>query len=181
MKIKIGGTTLELVQGDIVEQEVDAIVNAANNYLWMGSGVAGLIKMAGGESIELEATSQGPIAVGSAVVTGAGDLPCKYVIHAAGMGQDLATDAAKIGQATESALVLAMEKRLSSVAFPALGSGVGGFSIQSTANIMIETVMNFLLEKVDSGSAGLNLIRFVLFDDISFKAFRDEVSRRFSA
>ena len=84
---------LEVVEGDITALEVDAIANAANNHLWMGAGVAGAIKGAGGEEIEREAVAKGPIEIGDAVATGAGSLPAKHVIHGAVMGQDLRTDA----------------------------------------------------------------------------------------
>src|SRR6266516_7915934 len=97
---QIEGTTLEVVQGDITEWAVEAIVNAANNHLWMGAGVAGAIKRKGGPEIEAEAVRQGPIPVGEAVVTGGGALKARYVIHAAAMGQDLTTSADLIHQAT---------------------------------------------------------------------------------
>ena len=84
---RIGATTLEVMQGDITTCAVDAVVNAANNHLWMGAGVAGAIKRQGGQAIEDEAVRQGPIPVGAAIVTGSGLLKARYVIHAAAMGQ----------------------------------------------------------------------------------------------
>ena len=96
MEKKMGRLLIRLLQGDIAEAETDAIVNAANNQLWMGAGVAGAIKRKGGAEIEKEAVAKGPILVGEAVATGAGNLPARYVIHAAVMGQDLKTDEAKI-------------------------------------------------------------------------------------
>ena len=119
-------TRIEVVQGDITKQEVDAIVNAANNHLWMGAGVAGAIVRRGGRGIENEAVRQGPINVSQAVVTGGGTLPAKHVIHAAVMGQNLQTDGDTIRQTTINALKLAEKQALRSVAFPALGTGVGG-------------------------------------------------------
>jgi len=89
MEVRVGKARIRVVLGDITEQDTDAIANAANDHLWMGSGVAGAIKSKGGEEIELEAMKQGPIPVGSAVITGAGRLPQRYVIHAAVMGQKL--------------------------------------------------------------------------------------------
>jgi O-acetyl-ADP-ribose deacetylase (regulator of RNase III) len=103
--INVGGASIEVIQGDITLQTVDAIVNAANNHLWMGSGVAGAIKRTGGHQIEQEAVSQGPIDVGDAVITSAGTLHASHVLHAAGMGQDLKTDTAKIAAATRSCRV----------------------------------------------------------------------------
>jgi O-acetyl-ADP-ribose deacetylase (regulator of RNase III) len=98
-----------VIQGDITVQTADAIVNAANNHLWMGSGIAGAIKHTDGDQIEQEAVSQGPIDVDGAIITSAGALPKNYVLHAAGMGQDLKTDTTKVATATRSYLRLAGE------------------------------------------------------------------------
>ena len=106
----------------------DAVVNAANNAFWMGAGVAGALKARGGQEIEAEAMAQGPVEPGECVVTSGGRLPARYVIHAAVMGQDLRTSAALIERATRNSLALA-EARVWSIAFPAFGTGVGGFSI----------------------------------------------------
>jgi O-acetyl-ADP-ribose deacetylase len=129
---------LEVVDGDITELRVDAIANAANNHLWMGSGVAGAIKRAGGDQIEREAVALGPVAVGDAVATGAGRLPARYVIHGAVMGQDLRTDADLIRRTTSSCLTLADELGLESLALPAFGTGVGGFPLDDCARIMVD-------------------------------------------
>ncbi|MEJ5306569.1 MAG: macro domain-containing protein [Ignavibacteria bacterium] len=134
---------IKIIQGDITTAKVDAIVNAANNHLWMGAGVAGAIKRAGGKIIEDEAISKGPIPVGSAIETTAGNLNAKYVIHAAVMGQDLVTNEKYIREATRSVLQLCEKLNLSSVAFPALGTGVGGFPMDECAEIMIGEVLNF--------------------------------------
>jgi O-acetyl-ADP-ribose deacetylase (regulator of RNase III) len=128
---------LEVIDGDITQLQVDAIANAANDHLWMGAGVAGAIKRAGGEEIEREAVAQGPIAVGEAVATGAGRLPARYVIHGAVMGQDLRTDAELVRRTTASCLELADELGLESVAVPAFGTGVGGFPLDECARIMV--------------------------------------------
>src|ERR671935_1667389 len=104
MTRQVEGTSLEVLQGDLTECAVDAIVNAANNHLWMGAGVAGAIKRKGGQVIEAEAVRQGPIPVGEAVVTGGGSLKARYVIHAAAMGQERTTDASLIRQATANSL-----------------------------------------------------------------------------
>lgn len=137
-KIKI-----TIVQGDITTSNAEAIVNAANNHLWMGAGVAGAIKRAGGKIIEDEAVSKGPIPIGSAIETTAGNLKSKYVIHAAVMGQDLVTNETYIRDATRSVLNLCEKLKLKSVAFPALGTGVGGFPMEECAKIMIGEVLNF--------------------------------------
>src|SRR5918912_2206142 len=95
---------LEVREGDITQLEVDAIANAANDHLWMGAGVAGAIKRAGGEEIEREAVAKGPIPTGEAVATGAGSLPARWVIHGAVMGQDLRTNADLVRRTTASCL-----------------------------------------------------------------------------
>ena len=158
---------IRFVQGDIAQQETDAIVNAANNHLWMGAGVAGAIKRAGGREIEAEAVAKGPIAIGEAAVTGAGRLKARYVIHAAVMGQDLRTDAEKIRRSTEAALRRADELGLKSIAFPALGTGVGGFSLEECARVMLDAV-----EAHAAGTTSLEQVAFVLYDASALQAFQ---------
>jgi len=131
---------LDVVDGDITQLEVDAIANAANDRLWMGAGVAGAIRRAGGDEIEDEAVALGPIKVGDAVATGAGRLPARYVIHGAVMGQDLQTNGKLIGRTTLRCLEVADELGLESVALPAFGTGVGGFSLDECARIMVDAV-----------------------------------------
>lgn len=131
---------VEVVEGDIAVLGVEAIANAANNHLWMGSGVAGAIKRAGGEEIEREAVQQGPIEVGEAVATGAGRLRARWVIHGAVMGQDLRTNAELVRQTTESCLRVADELGAESLALPAFGTGVGGFPLEECAQIMVDVV-----------------------------------------
>ncbi len=162
---------VSLCKGDITQVETDAIVNAANNALWMGGGVAGAIKRAGGSEIEDEAIRRGPIRVGEAAVTGAGSLKARYVIHAAVMATDLATDAEKIKAATKSSLLRADELGLGSIAFPALGTGVGGFPYSKAAQIMIDTVREHL-----AGDSSLQEVLFVLYDDEAMGAFEEYLS-----
>jgi O-acetyl-ADP-ribose deacetylase (regulator of RNase III) len=157
---------ITLARGDIAQQDADAIVNAANNRLWMGAGVAGAIKRAAGVEIEREAVAKGPIPIGEAVVTGAGRLKARHVIHAAVMGQDLRTDAAKIRQATQNSLRRADELALKSIAFPALGTGVGGFSLEECARIMLDVV-----QKHSAGGTSLERVVFVLYDEPAYQAF----------
>jgi O-acetyl-ADP-ribose deacetylase (regulator of RNase III) len=175
MKIHVNRGEIEVVAGDIALQETVAVVNAANNHLWMGGGVAGAIKRAGGIAIETEAISKGPVEVGDAVVTGAGTLKARYVIHAAVMGQDLHTNETKIRNATRSALNAAGKMGLESVSLPALGTGIGGFSIHHCARVMIEEAVAFL-----SGKTVVTLVRFVLLDEDAVKAFGDELKLQFS-
>ncbi|MGQ9628270.1 MAG: macro domain-containing protein [Anaerolineae bacterium] len=163
---------ITLYKGDITKLETEAIVNAANNALWMGAGVAGAIKRAGGEEIEREAISKGPIPIGEAVVTGAGSLKAKYVIHAAAMGQDLETDEVKIRKATKNSLLRAEELGLKSIAFPALGTGVGGFPYEEAARIMIGAVREHL-----AGETSLEEVVFALYGEEAYRAFEQELKR----
>jgi O-acetyl-ADP-ribose deacetylase (regulator of RNase III) len=128
---------LDVVEGDIAALEVDAIANAANDRLWMGAGVAGALKRAGGEEIEREAVARGPIALGSAIATGAGRLKAEHVLHGAVMGQDLQTNADLVQRTTRSCLELADELGAHSLALPAFGTGVGGFPLDECARIMV--------------------------------------------
>lgn len=176
MKVNIGHAALEIIQGNVAEQDTEAVVNAANNYLWMGSGVAGAIKHKGGEEIEREAMAQAPIEVGGAIITSGGKLKAKFVIHAAAMGQDLHTDANKVKLSTLNSLRLAEAKEIKSISFPAIGTGVGGFSIFQCANVMIIEVISFL-----QNAKHLNLVRFVLYDKTAFDAFNDELKLQFSS
>ena len=134
---------LEVVDGDIAALDVDAVANAANDHLWMGSGVAGALKRAGGEEIEREAVAKGPIERGSAVATTAGRLPPRYVIHGAVMGQDLRTNDDLVRRTTRSCLALADELGCRSLALPAFGTGVGGFPLDDCARIMVEEARGF--------------------------------------
>jgi O-acetyl-ADP-ribose deacetylase (regulator of RNase III) len=176
MKIHVGKGEISVVQGDIAEQETDAIVNAANNQLWMGAGVAGAIKRRGGPAIEQEAMSKGPIEVGSTVTTSAGTLKAKRVVHAAVMGQDLHTDAAVIKKATRSSLAAAEQEGLTSISLPALGTGVGGFSLYHCASLMIEVAIDFMMK-----AEKIRELRFVLFDDEAKDIFEKELKHRFTA
>ncbi len=149
-ELRIGRKCLVLSQGDITECDADAVVNAANNHLWMGAGVAGAIKRKGGASIESEAVAQGPIPVGEAVITGAGFLRARHVIHAAGMGQDLRTSEDDVEACTAASLRRAEENALSSIAFPAIGTGVGGLAAGAVARRMIQVAAAHLKSQTGS-------------------------------
>ena len=166
--LKFGDVEVTLVRGDITEQDVDAIVNAANNHLKMGGGVAGAIRRKGGEEIQKECDRIGPIEIGGAAVTGAGKLKAKYVIHAATMGMDFRTNADIIRRATRSTLKKAVELGIKSVAFPALGCGVGGFPEKECARILIEEVQEHA-----KGETSLREVRLVLFGQKAYEAFRE--------
>lgn len=173
MKVKVGSTTFSIVRGDITEAEVDAIVNAANSGLLMGTGVAGAMKRKGGTVIEEEAVRQGPIEPGEAVLTVAGNLPATHVIHAAALGQDLKANPEWVKAATRSSLALAERHKISSIAFPALGSGVGGVPPEQSADAMVSTV----IEHVRKGNTSLQKVVFVLYQEEAFKAFSDALRR----
>lgn len=166
MNVSVGNKEIQVIQGDITEAATEAIVNAANNHLWMGAGVAGAIKRKGGIEIEKEAVSKGPIKVGEAVITGGGKLKAKYVIHAAAMGQDLRTDSQKVKEATRNSLRLAESHKISSIAFPAIGTGVGGFPVDECAEIMVSEATSFLQK-----SRHLRKVMLVLFDESTMNAF----------
>ncbi len=131
---------LEVVDGDIAALDVDAVANAANDHLWMGAGVAGALKRAGGEEIEREAIAKGPIPIGDAVATGAGRLPARWIVHGAVMGQDLRTNADLVERTTRSVLRVADDLGAESLALPAFGTGVGGFPLDECARLMVGAV-----------------------------------------
>ena len=157
---------LEVEEGDIAALDVDAIANAANDRLWMGAGVAGALKRAGGDEIEREAVAKGPIPLGTAVATGGGRLKSKHVLHGAVMGQDLQTDADLVRRTTRSCLELADELGARSLALPAFGTGVGGFPLGECARIMVDEARGYepqMLERVV----------FAVFGDEARRAFED--------
>jgi len=171
--MKIKNTELKIIKADITELEVDAIVNAANNKLVMGGGVAGAIRKKGGKSIEEEAVKKGPIKIGEAIESGAGNLKAKYVIHAATMGMDFKTDEVKIRQSCANSLKVAEKLKIKSIAFPALGCGVGGFSLIGAAKIMAQEVFKYLREN----KSNLSEIIFCLYNDEAYNAFKKNATR----
>jgi O-acetyl-ADP-ribose deacetylase (regulator of RNase III) len=167
---QFGAITVSVRAGDITEQRVDAVVNAANNCFWMGGGVAGAIKRKAGPEVEAEAMKQGPVEPGDAVVTSAGRLPARYCIHAAVMDQDLATSADFIRRATARSLELAAELGLTNIALPALGTGVGGFPIADAARVMLSAVATHART-----SALPSEVILVLFDHSAYTTFVHEL------
>ena len=155
-------------QGDITDMDADAIVNAANNDLILGAGVAGAILRKGGQSIQDECNDIGSIPVGYAAITQGGKLKARYVIHAASMGlDDVPTTAKTLRTSTAHALRLAAERSLKTIAFPAIGTGVSGFPIEECAEIMLgEAVQHLKRER------SVEVIYFVLFDTRSKEVFQ---------
>ena len=160
--------TLEIADGDLAAEATDAVVNAANNHFWMGGGVAGALKARGGQAIEVEAMAQGPVEPGECVITSAGKLPARYVIHASVMGQDLQTSAALIERATRNSLELAVSHRLTSAAFPAFGTGVGGFPPAECAQIMVRAIATHART-----ATPLRRVRLVLFGQATYRTFAE--------
>lgn len=160
-RMKIG-----LRQGDLTDADVDAIVNAANNDLMLGGGVAGAIRVKGGPLIQQECDRIGPIALGEAAITGAGRLRARHVIHAASMRLGESTSEANLRAATRNSLRRADENSLKSIAFPAIGTGIAGFPIERCAQVMLEEVRAHL-----GGLTPLERIDFVLFDRPTLEVF----------
>lgn len=170
--MKIKNTELTIIKDDLTELKVDAIVNAANNKMEMGGGVAGVIRKKGGQAIEEEAVKKGPVEIGGALWTSAGGLNAKYVIHAATMGMDFKTDEKKIRASVASALKCAEELKIESIAFCALGCGVGHFPLVGSAKIMTQEI----LKHVKFNETSLKEIIFCLYDDNAFNTFDKTVT-----
>lgn len=148
-------------QGDITEMDVDAIVNAANNDLLLGAGVAGAIRRKGGDAIQEECSAIGTIPIGYAAMTGAGNLKARHVIHAASMSlRGAPTTAKSLRTSTAHSLRLAAERGLATIAFPAIGTGVSGFPVQECAEVMLREAAEHL-----RGETSLQTVYFVLFDE----------------
>jgi putative ATPase len=173
MKKTVGKATLEILQGDITALKVDAIVNAANEYLKHGGGVAAAISRTGGSTIQRESDALieklGPLSTGEAAITSGGKLPARFVIHAVGpvwsehtpkVADDL------LRRAVRNSLVLADEKKLRSVAFPAISTGIYGFPIERAAPLMLREAADYL-----SGETKLERVLFCLYDDASYQVF----------
>lgn len=171
---KIGGKTLRLVQGDITERDVDAIVNAANSHLQHGGGVAGAIVRKGGRVIQEESDRIGFVAVGHAAVTGAGKLPCRYVIHAVGPRMGEGDEDNKLKNAVHNSLMLASGKALKSISIPAISSGIFGFPKDRCAEILVREAMNYLKENPKSS---LEVVEFCIYDDVTVGYFRKEFEK----
>ena len=162
---------IEVQQADITKLEVDAIANAANTRLRHGGGVAGAISRAGGPSVQAESDERAPIELGEAVETSAGEMPCRWVIHAATMELGGPTSAEIIRRATVSTLAKADELGAKSVALVAFGTGVGGFPLDRAAEIQVEEVRRHL----DSGSS-IERVVFAVRGDDADAAFRSAMS-----
>lgn len=159
---------ITIVRGDLTEQEVDAVVNAANSRLQMGGGVAGALSRKGGPAVQEDCNRVGPVALGEAAVTTAGDLPARYVIHAASMALGQKTTEENLRASTRNSLLRAREKGLATVAFPAVGTGIAGFPMRRCAEVMLEEAAAHL-----AGETSLEEVRFVLFDSAACETFQE--------
>ncbi len=159
---------IKIIQGDLTEQDADAIVNAANNDLQLGGGVAGAIRRKGGPDIQAECDRIGTIPLGEAAITTGGHLKARYVIHAASMRLGDETTEENLRLSTRSSLLRAKEKGLRSVAFPAIGTGIAGFPMRRCAEVMLEEAAAHL-----RGKTTVTDVRFVLYDRAACETFRE--------
>jgi len=168
------GKSIRLVQGNIALLDSEAIVNAANTSLILGSGVAGAIRKYGGPSIQAECSALAPIKTGEAVITGGGNLKAKYVIHAAGPVFGGGDEEKKLASATRNSLKIARGRKIRSIAFPAISTGIFGFPLQKCSEIMIRETVEFL---------GINdypqEVIFCLFDEQALATFEKTLSAAF--
>lgn len=174
ISIQMNGTRLELLEGDITELDVEALVNAANEELKLGTGVAGAIREKGGPSLQKECNRIGGTPVGTAVITGAGDLAAKHVIHAVGPKMGEGDEDRKLSSAVRSALALADRHRLRSIALPAISTGVFGFPVDRCARITLTEIHRYL-----QGGTKLERVVVCLYNDETFDTFRRELRRGF--
>lgn len=172
METTIKNTRLQLKTGDITEQTTDAIVNAANAQLVLGGGVAGAIRMKGGDEIQQECNRISPIEVGQAVITSAGNLKAKYVIHAVGPKAGEGDEDNRLRSATQNALAIADENKLKTITFPAISTGIFGFPMEKCAEIMLSAAIEYL-----SGQTELETAVFCLYDDASFNVFKNHLEQ----
>lgn len=174
LSIQLEGTQLELVEGDITDLDVEAIVNAANEQLQLGSGVAGAIREKGGPSIQDECDRIGTTPVGTAVITGGGNLQAKHVIHAVGPRMGEGDEDRKLQSAIRASLALADRHSLKSIAMPAISTGVFGFPVNRCARILLTEVYRYL-----QGGTKIERVVIALWGDENFEIFKRELRRGF--
>ncbi len=167
MQSTINGISVELTQGDITDLALDAIVNAANSDLVLGSGVAGAIRRKGGASIQAECDKISHCEVGEAVITGGGNLPAKHVIHAVGPRMGEGNEPGKLAGATRSSLLIAEREHLESIGFPAISTGIFGYPMESCAKTMMRVIVDFTFEELSS----LKRIVVCLYDTAAYRVF----------
>jgi O-acetyl-ADP-ribose deacetylase (regulator of RNase III) len=173
MKVQINRTELELIEGDLTDQDTDAIVNAANERLILGGGVAGVILTKGGPAIQNECNKIGGTHVGGAVITTGGNLKAKHVIHAVGPRMGEGNEDEKLENATLNSLKVADQNHLKSIAFPAISTGIFGFPMDHCATIMLSTTITYLSKKT-----GLKKVSFCLWGKEAYSTFETELQKQ---
>ena len=172
MEMEIDNRRIELVEGDITEMDTDAIVNAANAQLVLGGGVAGAIRRKGGPAIQVECDRIGGTFVGGAVITTGGQLKARHVIHAVGPQMGEGEEDEKLRNATRNALKVADENGLTSIALPAISTGIFGFPLDRCAEIMLRTAIEHL-----QGRTGLERVVFCLYGQEAYETFAEQLRR----
>ncbi len=171
-RLHVKDAVIRLVEGDITEQDTDAIVNPANSQLILGGGVAGAIRRKGGPRIQEECNRIGGTPVGTAVLTSGGNLKAKWVIHAVGPRMGEGDEDNKLRSATLSALRLADKHQMQSLTFPAISTGIFGYPMDRCADIMLHTVADYL-----QGETGLKEVRFCLWGKDAYGVFAQTLQR----
>jgi O-acetyl-ADP-ribose deacetylase (regulator of RNase III) len=175
------GQRLEIVSGDITQEQVDAIVNAANEYLRHGGGVAGVISRRGGPQIQAESDEwvrvHGPVSHAEPAYTGAGRLPCRYVIHAVGPVWGSGDEDAKLTAAVQGSLRLADRLTLASIALPAISTGIFGFPKERAAQVILDAIRSYFAA---NPASGLKQVRVILYDGPTLDAFQRKFEETFS-
>jgi O-acetyl-ADP-ribose deacetylase (regulator of RNase III) len=176
------GARLQLVQGDLTQENVDAIVNAANSHLQHGGGVAGAIVRGGGAQIQAESSAwvrqHGPVTHAKPAYTSAGSLPCRYVIHAVGPVWGEGDEEAKLAAAVTGSLRVADELHLASIALPAISTGIFGFPRERAARVILTVIQDYFAQ---APTSSLQRVRLVLFDTATLAAFRQAWNEIFTA
>ncbi len=166
-------TQLRMVKGDITQADADAIVNSANNDLVLGGGVSGAIRRVAGTAVQDECAKIGTIPLGTAVVTGGGQLKAQWIIHAAVNPLGLWSDPKSVRNATRAALRKAEEKQVKRLAFPAIGTGAGALPVERCADILIDEVLRHC-----GGETALEEVMFVLYDEKPYAIFEERFNQR---
>ena len=166
---------IQIIQGDITEEDVDAIVNAANTELILGTGVAGAIRRKGGPTIIQECYDHGPVELGGVALTNGGNLKARFILHAAVMHLGGAPSRNSIETSFVNSLLMAGKAQFKSLSVPALGTGVGGFPMDEAARILTQAAYRFL-KKNDYPE----VVRFVLFDELAYRLFKDTFDLEFN-
>jgi O-acetyl-ADP-ribose deacetylase len=174
MQFRVRDTSIIFKRGDITEEDTEAIVNAANSHLLHGGGVAGAIVRKGGHIIQEESDRIGYVRVGNVALTSGGNLKAKHVIHAVGPRMGEGDEDEKLRNATRNSLMLADEKRIRSLAFPAISTGIFGYPVDRCADIMLSTMLEYC-----QGSTVIQEIHFCLFDDSTLRIFETTANRVF--